>query len=153
MGDCTHCVRPKSRRSSKNFVPAVFPGPSGCQEECLAFKSPRTVSIAALTQQRQAKFAWSQRRKLLTGPAGGKRKKLCVSGQERARRSNIRLPHFLDRVYVESQHKGHPVHTPGDLLRFLQIGPDDRTNTLESRESCSLLSWFAAKLRKNRRLC
>ena len=46
MGDCTHRVRPKSRRSSKNFVPAVFPGPSGCQEECLAFKSPRTVSIA-----------------------------------------------------------------------------------------------------------
>ena len=78
---------------------------------------------------------------------------LCVSGQDRVRRSNIRLPRFLDRVYVESQYKGHPVHTPGDLLRFLQIGPDDRTNTLEWRESCSLLSWFAAKFQKNRRLC
>ena len=75
------------------------------------------------------------------------------SGQERVRRSNIRLPRFLDRVYVESQYKGHPVHTLGDLLRFLQVGPDDRTKTLESRESCSLLSWFAAKFRKNRRLC
>ena len=73
--------------------------------------------------------------------------------RERIRRSNIRLPRFLDQVYVESQYKGHPVHTPGDLLRFLQVGPDDRTNTLESRESCSLLSWFAAKFRKNRRLC
>ena len=63
------------------------------------------------------------------------------------------MPRFLDRVDVESQYKGHPVHTPGNLLRFLQIGPDDRTNTLEWRESCSLLSLFAAKFRKNRRLC
>ena len=56
------------------------------------------------------------------------------SGQERVRRSNIRLPRFLDRVYVESQYKGHPVHTLGDLLRFLQVGPDERTKTLESRK-------------------
>ena len=75
-----------------------------------------------------------------------------ISGQERVRRSNIRLPGFLDRVCVESQYKGYPVHTPGDLLRFLQVGPDDRTKTLESRESCSLLSWFAAKFRKKQKI-
>ena len=147
----THCVRPKSRRSSMNFVPAVFRVHLVVRRSVWR-SSLREPSVSwTLIQQRQAKCAWSQRRKPLTGPAGGKRQNF--SGQERVRRSNIRLPRFLDRVYVESQYKGHPVHTLGDLLRFLQVGPDERTKTLESRESCSLLSWFAAKFRKNRRLC
>ena len=152
VGDCTHCVRPKSRRSSMNFVPAVFRVHLVVKRSVWR-SSLREPSVSwTLIQQRQAKCAWNQRRKPLTGPAGGKRQKNFLVKREFEGQTFDCLV-FLDRVYVESQYKGHPVHTLGDLLRFLQVGPDERTKTLESRESCSLLSWFAAKFRKNRRLC
>ena len=77
VGDCTHCVhvRPKSRKSSINFVPAVFRVHLVVRRSVWR-SSLREPSVSrTLIQQRQAKFAWSQRRKLLTGPAGGNGKR------------------------------------------------------------------------------
>ena len=155
VGDCTHCVRPKLRRSSMNFCSCGISGSIWLSGGVFG------VQVSENRQYRGLWFMISSGKQSSHGVKEGScwlvrravTEKKSYSGQEGVRRSNIRLPRFLDWVNVESQYKGHPVHTPGDLLRFLQVGPDDRTNTLESRESCSLLSWFAAKFRKNRRLC
>ena len=153
MGDCTHCVRPKSRRSSKNFFLRYFRVHLVARRSVWR-SSLREPSVSrTLTQQRQAKFAWSQRRKLLTGPAGGKRKKLCFWSRPSSKVKHS-IASFsrsgLRRVTVQRS-SGTYTRRPPPFLA--QIGPDDRTNTLEWRESCSLLSWFAAKFQKNRRLC
>ena len=61
-----------------NFVPAVFRVHLVVRRSVWRF-SLREPSVSwTLIQQRQAKCAWSQRRKPLTGPAGGKRQKFLV---------------------------------------------------------------------------